>query len=192
MSLFDLILTGVALSMDAFAVAVCKGLAMRRLRIGHAVIVGLYFGIAQAVMPVIGYFLGVSFEDKIREFDHWIAFALLIFIGAKMLWEVLGDGKQDKEKHEVHNDSVNISQMLPFAIATSIDALAVGVSFAFLNVNILPAVTVIGLITFILSFAGVGVGCFFGSRFRRVAQIAGGIILILLGVKILAEHLIGG
>ncbi|MHB1150775.1 MAG: manganese efflux pump MntP [Eubacteriales bacterium] len=191
MSLFDLILTAVALSMDAFAVAVCRGLAMRRLRIGQAVIVGLYFGISQALMPVIGYFLGEGFEDKIKAYDHWIAFVLLALIGLKMIIEVLKSSKCAVTV-ELKDSSVSFRQMFPLAIATSIDALAVGVSFAFLGVDILPAASFIGIITFTLSFAGVGAGCFFGSRFQRPAQLSGGIILILMGVKILIEHLTGG
>lgn len=194
MGLFDLILTAVALSMDAFAVAVCRGLAMRRLKIGHAVIVGFYFGIAQAVMPVIGYFLGVGFENKIKTYDHWIAFILLVLIGFKMIIEVLKSSKECNkcaETAELQDCSVSFRQMFPLAIATSIDALAVGVSFAFLGVNILRAATFIGVITFTFSFAGVGIGCFFGSRFQRTAQLSGGIILILMGVKILIGHLTG-
>ncbi len=191
MGLFDLILTAVALSMDAFAVAVCKGLAMRRLRVGQAVIVGLYFGISQALMPVIGYFLGMGFEDKIKAYDHWIAFVLLALIGLKMIIEVLKNSKCAVTV-ELQDSSVSFGQMFPLAIATSIDALAVGVSFAFLGVDILPAASFIGIITFTLSFAGVGVGCIFGSRFQRTAQLSGGIILILMGAKILIEHLTGG
>ena len=192
MDLFDLILTAVALSMDAFAVAVCKGLAMRRFKTAHAVTVGLYFGIAQAAMPVFGYFLGMSFEEKIKKYDHWIAFILLSLIGLKMIIEVI---KSRKECAACEQDAgscdtgVGVKQMMPLALATSIDALAVGVSFAFLGVDIFPAASFIGVITFSLSFAGVGVGCFFGSRFQRTAQLSGGVILILLGFKILAGHL---
>jgi putative Mn2+ efflux pump MntP len=188
MGLLDLLLTALALSADAFAVSVCKGLAMRLLKVGQAIIVGLYFGIAQAAMPVIGYYLGKSFENRIKAYDHWIAFALLGFIGIRMLWEVIKERHIDADKCPAAG--VGFRLMLPLAVATSIDALAVGVSFAFLGVSIWSAAPVIGLITFTLSFTGVGIGCFFGSRFRRAAQVAGGIILVLLGTKILAEHLV--
>lgn len=195
MSFFDLILMAVALSMDAFAVAICKGLAMRRLKVGQAVIIGLYFGIAQAVMPVIGYFLGMGFEDKIKTYDHWIAFILLALIGLKMIAEVLKSSKECNNcavTAQLQDCGVSFRRIFPLAIATSIDALAVGVSFAFLGVDILPAAAFIGVITFTLSFAGVGIGCFFGSRFQRIAQLTGGIILILMSIKILIGHLTGG
>lgn len=191
MDLFDLIFTAVALSMDAFAVAICRGLAMRRLHAGQAVIVGLYFGTAQAVMPVIGYFLGVGFEDKIKTYDHWIAFVLLGLIGLKMIIEFLKSSKCAVTPG-LQSCSVSFRQMFPLAVATSIDAMAVGVSFAFLGVDILPAAAFIGMITFTLSCAGVGVGCFFGSRFQKPAQLSGGIILILMGMKILIGHLTAG
>lgn len=191
MSFLDLILTATALSMDAFAVAVCRGLAMRRLKIGQAVIIGLYFGIAQAFMPVIGYFLGVGFEDKIKIYDHWIAFIMLALIGLKMIFEVLKSSKCAVIP-ELQNCGVSFRKIFPLAIATSIDALVVGVSLAFLGVDILPAASFIGIVTFTFSFAGVSVGCFFGSRFQRPAQLSGGIILILMGAKILIEHLTGG
>ena len=192
MSITDYLLIGVALSMDAFSVSICKGLSMKKLIVSQAIIVGLYFGIAQGLMPVIGYFLGVSFEDAIKSFDHWIAFVLLLIIGGKMLVDVIrgedececegcsGNGKAD----------VSVKIMLPMAIATSIDALAVGVSYAFLGANIWIAALLIALVTFIFCFAGVGVGCFFGSRWRKPAQIVGGLMLIGIGVKILFEHLL--
>lgn len=195
MDLFDLILIAVALSMDAFAVAVCKGLTMHRFKAAHAVTVGLYFGIAQAAMPVAGYFLGMSFEEKIKKYDHWIAFILLSLIGLKMIAEVIKSRRECAvcEKDAGSCDTgVGFRQMLPLAVATSIDALAVGVSFAFLGVDIFPAASFIGATTFVLSFAGVGIGGFFGSRFQRTAQLSGGVILILLGVKILAGHLGAG
>lgn len=193
MDLFDIVLTAVALAMDAFAVAVCKGLAMRLLKVGDAVICGLYFGIAQAVMPIAGYFFGISFEDKIKKYDHWIAFVLLALIGLKMIVEVVKERKNG-ECHDGEECGVGTGwrQMFPLAIATSIDALAVGVSFAFLGVEILSSAAVIGIITFTLSFIGVGIGCFFGLRFRKIAQLTGGITLIVMGIKILAEHTLAG
>lgn len=193
MGLIDLIFTAVALSMDAFAAAVCKGLAMRRLNVGQAVTVGLYFGGAQAAMPVIGYLLGAGFQSKIKAFDHWIAFALLAFIGAKMLYEVIEESKKEKvnSRCPVGGDvDVSFKEMMPLAIATSVDALAVGVSLAFLGVKIIPSASVIGLITFTLSVLGVGAGFFIGVKFRKAAQISGGVMLILIGLKILTEHLI--
>ncbi|MDD4772487.1 MAG: manganese efflux pump MntP family protein [Eubacteriales bacterium] len=186
MGLADLIITAAALSMDAFAVALCKGLAMRRLNVGQAVITGLYFGTAQAVMPVLGYFLGAGFESSIKAYDHWIAFILLSLIGVKMISELFRGG--DSCAANAAGD-FGYRQMIPLSVATSIDALAVGVSFAFLGIDILPAAAFIGIITFTLSFAAVGIGCFFGSRFQKPAQLVGGIILVIMGVKILVEHL---
>jgi putative Mn2+ efflux pump MntP len=185
MGLFELFLIAVGLSMDAFAVAVCAGLSMRRASLQKSLIIGLYFGIFQAGMPLLGYFLGAQFADKITKFDHWIAFVLLAFIGGKMVWEGLrGDVRQVEEEMPLR-----VSKMLPLALATSIDALAVGVSFAFLNVSIVPAASVIGSVTLLLSMAGVKVGNIFGTKFKSKAELAGGAILILMGVKILLEHL---
>lgn len=185
MSITDLFLIGIALSMDAFAVSICKGLAMRRLQIGRAAIVGAYFGGFQALMPLIGYFLGVSFETYITAVDHWIAFALLLFLGAKMLWETLRGNETD-----CCDDSLCFRSMILLAVATSIDALAVGITFAFLSVNIWFAIAIIGTITFLFCFAGVGIGAAFGTRFKRPAELTGGVILVLLGIKILVEHLV--
>lgn len=186
MSLFELFLIAVGLSMDAFAVAICKGLATGRVKLGQMVIVGLWFGIFQALMPLIGYLLGVNFSTLIQSIDHWIAFILLGLIGANMIREAVGG---DEECCNEEDASYNIRAMLPLAIATSIDALAVGVSFAFLSVDIVPAVTFIGVCTFILSAFGVKIGSVFGLRFKKKAEIAGGVILILMGAKILLEHL---
>ena len=186
MSLFELFLIAVGLSMDAFAVAICKGLATGRVKLGQMVIVGLWFGIFQALMPLIGYLLGVNFSTLIQSVDHWIAFILLGLIGANMIREALGG---DEECCNEEDASYSIRAMLPLAIATSIDALAVGVSFAFLSVDIVPAVSFIGVCTFILSAFGVKIGSVFGLRFKKKAEIAGGIILILMGAKILLEHL---
>lgn len=186
MSLFELFLIAVGLSMDAFAVAICKGLATGRVKLGQMVIVGLWFGIFQALMPLIGYLLGVNFSTLIQSVDHWIAFILLGLIGANMIREALGG---DEECCNEEDASYSIRAMLPLAIATSIDALAVGVSFAFLSVDIVPAVSFIGVCTFILSAFGVKIGSVFGLRFKKKAEIAGGVILILMGAKILLEHL---
>lgn len=169
--------------MDAFAVSVCKGLAMRRLSLKNTVIIGLWFGGFQALMPLLGYFLGSQFQRYITSIDHWIAFALLALIGISMIREALS-----KEEESI-NDSVDFRNMLVLAVATSIDALAVGITFAFLDVSIVPAVSFIGIITFTLSMAGVKVGNLFGMRYKSRAELAGGIILICIGLEILLEHL---
>jgi len=188
MGLFELFLTAVGLSMDAFAVAICLGLSMDKIRLPKMVIVGLYFGLFQAAMPLIGYFIGVQFADKIIHYDHWLAFGLLAFIGGRM---VKGSFNKDCDDAPA-NASLKPKAMLPLALATSIDAMAVGVSFAFLNIgdSITPAVLFIGLVTFTLSAAGVKIGGVFGARFKSKAELAGGIILILIGLKILIEHLL--
>lgn len=183
MKLWELFLVAVALSMDAFAVSICKGLSMQRADMKNAVLVGGYFGIFQGLMPLIGYFLGSQFSDKIVAFDHWIAFVLLGLIGSKMIKESL-DSHQEGE-----SCNLSFGAMLPLAIATSIDALVVGLTFSLLEVNILPAVIFIGVITFSLSALGVKVGNIFGCRFKAKAEFAGGFILILIGLKILLEHL---
>lgn len=185
MSVIELTVLAVGLSMDAFAVAVCSGLSMRKINFRKVVVVGLYFGIFQGVMPLIGYFLGSSLADKITSIDHWIAFVLLGVIGGKMLKDSF-DKEECTEEEEI---SLEFKKMLPLAVATSIDALAVGVSFAFLKVRIIPAVTSIGVITFILSAIGVKVGNVFGAKYKSKAELVGGIILILIGTKILLEHL---
>ena len=182
MSLTELFILAVGLSMDAFAVAVCKGLSMQKMEWKKAVVIGLYFGGFQGMMPVIGYLLGVQFQDKITAIDHWIAFVLLGLIGANMVKESM-----DKEAEET-DDSVSFQSMSVLALATSIDALALGVTFAFLNVQIVPAVSFIGVVTFVLSMAGVKIGNVFGCRYKSKAELAGGIILILMGTKILLEH----
>lgn len=182
MSLWELFIIAVGLSMDAFAVSVCKGLSVPALRPVHSLTCGLYFGAFQALMPLLGWLLGVQFQSMITSIDHWIAFVLLSIIGANMVRESRGE-----EEHV--DDSFTPGAMLPLAVATSIDALAVGVTFAFLQVSILPAVTFIGLTTFLLSSIGVWVGALFGSKFQSKAELAGGLILILMGLKILLEHL---
>ncbi len=185
MSLFDLIVTAIALSMDAFAVAISKGLSVKQVRVKHGLITGAYFGGFQALMPLIGYLLAASFADYIRDFDHWIAFALLAIIGANMLREAFGDEEEET------NASFAVRTMLPMAIATSIDALATGVSFAVTDTNIWIAITLVGITTFLFSFVGVKIGNIFGSKYQKTAEIFGGVILIGLGIKILIEHLIG-
>ena len=205
MSLIELFLLAVGLSMNAFAVAVCAGLTMPKVNIKKALIIGLYFGIFQAVMPLIGFLVATLFADKITAFDHWIAFALLSLLGGKMIiGSFKKEGCPDREcpdgtcadracpggkKPNAGETSVKPSHMLPLALATSIDALAVGVSFAFLRVNIVPAVLFIGIITFAFSLAGVKIGNVFGTRFKSKSEFAGGIILILIGLKTLLEHL---
>lgn len=169
--------------MDAFAVAVCKGLSMSKMKWKNACIVGIYFGGFQALMPLIGYLLGISFQEQIVNIDHWIAFILLGAIGINMIKEAIS---KDSEKQ---NDSIKFKDMLILAVATSIDALAVGITFAFLKVNIWLAISLIGVITFIISVAGVKIGNIFGDKYEKKAEFAGGLILILLGVKILLEHL---
>jgi putative Mn2+ efflux pump MntP len=184
MSLLSLFIIAVGLSMDAFAVAICKGLAMQKATLKKSMIVGLWFGGFQGLMPAIGYMLGSQFEQYIVSIDHWIAFGLLCFIGGNMIKEsrsCCGDEEAD--------DSLAVKDMFLLAVATSIDALAVGVTFAFLQVQILPAVSFIGVITFILSTLGVKIGNIFGCKFKSKAEFAGGIILILMGSKILLEHL---
>ena len=184
MSFVEILLIAIALSMDAFAVSVCKGLSVPKLLPRHALTVGLYFGGFQALMPLIGYLLGHSFESAIASIDHWISFALLALIGGNMVREALGD--DDEEKTDA---SFGFKTMLLLSVATSIDALAVGVSFAFLGVNIIAAIATIGTTTFILSIVGIKVGNVFGAKYKDKAELVGGIILILMGLKILLEHL---
>ena len=187
MGIVELALIAVGLSMDAFAVAVCKGLGMRRLNLRHALVIALFFGGFQALMPLIGWALGAGFQSLIEPVDHWIAFVLLAFIGGKMLWDSFHD--DDDGQPSFLTDRLDVREVLMLAIATSIDALAVGVSFAFLQVDIVPAVSLIGAITFVLSLLGVGAGHLFGARFEKPATIVGGVVLIGIGLKILLEHL---
>lgn len=182
MRLYELLVIAASLSMDAFAVSICKGLSTGRPRLGHCLICGGWFGGFQALMPLIGWLLGVRFQRMIVSVDHWIAFALLGLIGFNMVRESRGG-----EAEEL-SSSFGPRAMLPLAVATSIDALAVGITFAFLQVEILPAVVLIGATTFVLSAAGVKVGALFGIRFKSGAELAGGIILMGMGLKILAEH----
>lgn len=188
MGLLELFFVAVGLSMDAFAVAVCKGLAAREIRISHAFLTGLFFGGFQATMPLAGYLLGAQFKDYITAVDHWIVFGLLSLIGLNMIRESRNDSC-GSECGPNPCSSFDLKNMLMFSLATSIDALAVGVSFAFLRVRIIRAVSLIGVTTFILSTLGVKVGNIFGARFKSKAETAGGIILIAMGLKILIEHL---
>ena len=188
MGIVELLLTAIALSMDAFAVSVCKGLGMRRMRYDQALVISLYFGVFQALMPLIGWLLGTSFSRYIQAFDHWIAFVLLAFLGGKMLWDVFHE-KEDGEQKSAGR-RLDHRELFMLAIATSIDALAVGIAFACLDVNIWSSISIIGVTTLVISFAGVWIGNRFGNRFQKKAEIAGGLVLILIGVKILAEHLI--
>lgn len=184
MSMLELFALAVGLSMDAFAVSVCKGLSLVQIRWKHSVLAGLYFGIFQAGMPAVGYLLGIQFQDAITFIDHWIAFFLLGIIGLNMIKEALS--KEDSD--HLSDSSFSVQSMLILAVATSIDALAVGITFAFLNVQIVPAVLFIGSITFLFSFFGVRAGNIFGIRYKAKAELAGGIILIGIGIKIFAEH----
>ena len=183
MSIVKLLFIALSLSMDAFAVSVCKGLNMKKINYAHAVIIGGFFGVFQAVMPLIGWFVGKQFASLVTSVSHWIAFGLLAFIGVKMVIEAFKDEEDD------NSDGLNYKELFVLAIATSIDALAVGVVFAFENVNIVPSVLIIGATTFVLSVIGVAIGNRFGAKYNKGAQIAGGVILVLLGGKILLEGL---
>jgi len=185
MDVLEILLIAVGLAMDAFAVSICKGLAMKKMNWNKAIIVGLYFGIFQGLMPVIGFLLGTSFASLVIQIDHWIAFVLLGFIGGNMLKESFSNESENR------NDNVHFKTMIVLSIATSIDALAIGVTFAFLRINILTSVLLIGIITAITSMIGVVIGKKFGDKFEKKAQIAGGVILIAIGVKILIQHLCG-
>ncbi len=189
MGLVDLLLIGVGLSMDTFAVAVCKGLAMPRLNMKQALVIALFFGVFQALMPALGWALGTQFAGFVTSVSHWIAFALLAFIGGKMLWDVFHDA-EDGEKETGNSFKLDLRELFLLAIATSIDALAVGITFAFLQADIVSSVSIIGVTTFMLSLAGVAVGHAFGNRYERPAQIVGGVVLIGIGVKILVEGLL--
>lgn len=186
MNIWDLMVIAVGLSMDAFAVSICKGLSVNRVRPGHYMNVGLYFGGFQALMPLIGYLLGMQFSTLIASIDHWIAFVLLALIGGNMVREALSG------EEESLDDSFSFRTMLPLAVATSIDALAVGVTFAFLGVNIWSAIALIGVTTFGISAGGLAIGNTFGAKYKSRSEILGGVILICLGGKILIEHLFFG
>ncbi len=184
MGFLQVFLIGVGLSMDAFAVAVCKGLNMKKIDYKYTVLIAFFFGGFQALMPLIGWLLGVQFESYIVSIDHWIAFFLLSFIGGNMIKESLGG-----EEEEESGITYDLKELFMLAIATSIDALAVGITFAFLRVNIISSIIIIGITTFFLSMLGVGIGNRFGAKYKNKAEFAGGVILILIGLKILLEHL---
>ena len=184
----ELFLLGIGLAMDAFAVSVCKGLGMRRLNKKQTLIIGLYFGGFQALMPLIGWLLGSQFQKYITSIDHWIAFILLSFIDGKMMIEAIREWNEE-ETVDVMDAPLDHKNMLVLAVATSIDALAVGITFAFLDTPIIEAITIIGITTMVISIIGVVVGNFFGSRYKSKAEFIGGLILVLLGLKILLEHL---
>ena len=185
MSFIEVLLIGIGLSADAFAVAVCKGLNMRKINYTHALIIALFFGGFQALMPLIGWILGSQFQQYIVSFDHWIAFVLLGFIGGKMIVEAL----KNEDDECCGCKKLDIKELFVMAIATSIDALAVGITFALVDVNIWGSITVIGLTTFVLSAIGVVIGNKFGAKYKSKAELAGGVILVLIGLKILLEHL---
>lgn len=190
MGVAELSLMGVGLAMDAFAVSVCKGLAMRKVNRKQCFLIALFFGGFQALMPLIGWALGIQFADRIASVDHWIAFVLLLYIGGKMIFEAVKERKEHVEIEEM-DPAISVRELFVMAIATSIDALAVGITFSFLQVDIVQAVSIIGVITFFLSGAGVFVGNIFGSKYKTGAELAGGVILVLLGIKILLEHTYG-
>ncbi len=183
MKILEIFLIGVGLAMDAFAVAVCKGLSMKKINWRKAIIIALYFGAFQAIMPIIGYFFGTTFESFVTKIDHWIAFILLGIIGINMMKEAF------QEECDKINDKVDFKTMIVLAIATSIDALAIGITFACLKTELLSSVAIIGITTFVLSLIGVKIGNKFGNKYEKKAEIFGGIILILIGAKILIEHL---
>ena len=183
MSIIELLILSVALAMDAFAVSICKGLSLKEIKIKHLLIAGVWFGGFQALMPVFGYFLGSGLADKVDKFDHWIAFVILSLIGGSMIKESISD---DEEKVD---NNMDVKTMFFLAIATSIDALTVGITFAFLDVNIVLAVILIGVITFVISGMGVKIGSIFGDKYKSKAEIAGGVVLILIGLKTLLTGL---
>ena len=184
MSIIEIALIGVGLAMDAFAVSICKGLAMRRMNYKKAIIIAAFFGVFQALMPALGYVLGTTFANKIAAIDHWIAFILLALIGANMIKEALSS-----DDDECQDDSLRLGDLIMLSIATSIDALAVGITFAFFNVSLLLSVSMIGIITFIICIIGVKVGNVFGEKYKSKAELAGGLILIVMGAKTLIDHL---
>ena len=183
MGILEIVLLALGLAMDAFAVSICKGLSMKKMSWKKGIIIALYFGFFQGIMPIIGYFLGTSFENLVTKLDHWIAFVLLAFIGINMLKEAFSTDIEN------FNDNVDFKTMIILAVATSIDALAVGITFAFLKTNIVIASIIIAVVTFITSILGVKIGNKFGDKYERKAEIVGGLILIFIGIKILLEHL---
>lgn len=189
MGFIEMFLVGVGLSMDAFAVSICKGLGMARVNYRHALVIALFFGVFQAGMPLVGWALGSQFAALVEPVDHWIAFGLLAIVGGKMLWDAFHEEDECPACDGGGEQRLDYRELVMLAVATSIDALAVGIGFAFLQINIIEAVLVIGVTTFVLSFAGVALGGQFGARFRKPSTILGGVVLILIGFKILLEHL---
>lgn len=189
MSFIEIFLIGVGLSMDAFAVSVCKGLSLRKIKLSHALTAGLWFGGFQALMPILGWLFGSRFSSYIEAVDHWIVFVLLLYIGLNMIREVIKETAEGNTEPTEKDRDFSPKVMLPLAVATAIDALAVGVSFAFLNTPILKPALIIGATTFVFGAVGVAIGSMFGAKFKGAAQITGGCILILIGLKILMEHL---
>lgn len=189
MTFIDILLISLSLSMDAFAVSICTGLEMDKFTWRKALVVGLYFGIFQAVMPLIGYLIGSQFAELIEAFDHWIAFALLFLIGGKMIRDSLRKNEGESQTESCGELSLGPKRMLPLALATSIDALAIGITFAFLQVQVFSSIVLIGAVTLVISMTGVKIGNAFGSKFRNKAELFGGIVLMLIGLKILLEHL---
>lgn len=181
MEILELIIISISLAMDAFSASICKGLKQISFNLKNSLIVSLYFGIFQALMPTIGYYLGSFFSNKITKIDHYLAFFLLAYIGLTMINDV-------KENKEI-NTNITFKEMLILSIATSIDALIIGITFSFLKVNLWLSIFIIGLITFITSFLGYNIGSYFGTKYQKKAQITGGLILIIMGIKILIEHL---
>ncbi len=190
MSGIELVLLSVGLAMDAFAVAICKGLAMSRVNVKQCLVIALFFGGFQAGMPVLGWLLGSTFANKIKMVDHWIAFLLLGYIGVKMISDGIKEWKEETKVEEM-DPPLDLKELFILAVATSIDALAVGITFSFLEVAIATAAAVIGIITFVISAGGVYVGNIFGERYKTKAQITGGVILVILGLRILITHLMG-
>ncbi len=187
MGFVEIFLIGVGLSMDAFAVSVCKGLSMKRVNYKHALVISLFFGVFQAIMPTIGWALGSQLKVFIDPIDHWIAFGLLAFVGGKMIWDTLHDSKEDDKTNEEFK--LDIKELFMLAIATSIDALATGIMFAIVQVEIVSTVLLIGCTTFAISFVGVVIGNKFGSKYEKASNIIGGIVLILIGIKVLIDHM---
>ena len=183
MELLEIIIIAIGLSMDAFAVSIGKGLSVAKSKLSYYLKVGLWFGGFQALMPLIGYLLGTSFADAVAEFDHWIAFALLAIIGGNMIKEAVGN-----DDDEESNADFSIKALFVLAVATSIDALAAGVSFAFLKTDIISSIIIIGITTFLFSIVGFKIGIIFGNRYKKRAELVGGVILITIGLKILIEH----
>ena len=182
MYLIDLILIAIGVSMDAFAVSICKGLAQSKIKKRHFLLIGIYFGGFQALMPFLGYILGLQFSVIITSFDHWVAFFFLCFIGFNMV-------RESRKKEEITSDSFKIKDMIPLSIATSIDALIIGLTFASLKVSIIPAITIVGFITAIISMIGLKIGNVFGNKFKSKAEVFGGLLLIFMGFEILLDHL---